>query len=592
MTASTDRTTISAPSLLQAETSLVDARIGFQNGFVFELFDAAPGAGIIATHVLVLNPSGYTLGEPFQAALTPTEDNSIVAEEVGTIMRDITLEGTFGLAKKRVTSFAGAQGGGAELSGSEHFMKLRNLFREYSRLKKDHTRSENIRMHFHALRDDDHFIVVPKMFETPRDAKGNRVHYEYRIQLTVVGTVDGSTLRPRADESDFSDALRDINESFHDMRGYFSDITASISKARRYVGTINTVMRQGAVLINSVGNVVRGASSFIEGSILGFVSTIEEYERTSLRLADSIVAFQAGTDDLFGVERAIRRLEAAGDRIAAYPEKFAPPTGSGVAAAYDGERRLTQRDVRERTAGANVGSRTRVALGSESRAGLDLSVYTGRLTVMVTRTDTVEGLAARYGVEPEAIIIINDLRPPYIAEGGGPGILAPGDEMLIPVIGGAALTASPSNAFYRTPDDLLYGVDLMIDPTTFEREGLFEIQIDAAHGATDASLIRGVQNVVQGTRITIETERGSTTFLPQVGILRNVGVRGTLQHMLLAALRLREAVLSDPRIERIASSRIVLEADVLTQEITPVVRGRTAAPTIAIPFGRASGGGA
>jgi len=101
-----------------------------------------------------------------------------------------------------------------------------------------------------------------------------------------------------------------------------------------------------------------------------------------------------------------------------------------------------------------------------------------------------------------------------------------------------------------------------------------------------------VQNVVQGSRITIETERGSTTFLPFVGILRNVGVKGTLQHMLLAALRLREAVLADPRIERIDSSRIVLDADVLTQEITPIVRGRTDAPTIAIPFGRASGGGA
>lgn len=589
-----ERMTISAPSLLQGETSLVDARIGFANGFVFELFDAAPGAGVIETHVLVLNPTSYSLSEPFQSVLTPAEDDTIVLEEVGIITREINLEGTFGLNKKRVTQFDGAQGGGAELSGSEHFLSLRNLFRRYSTLKKDPARANDIRMHFHALRDDDHYVVVPRQFETPRDAKGSRVHYEYRIQMTAVATIDGSTLRPRVeDPAEFDNALRDVNEAFHDARGFFSDIAAAVGDVRRYVGNINNVLRNGAQIINAVGNVVSGATSAIEGTVLGFVSTVEEYARTAERLSDAINNLDPTRNGMFGIERAIARFESAGNRIAAYPDRFAPPIGSTITPAYAGERRLLRRDVRDRTAGASVGSRTRVALGSEGSAGLDLARYTSTRTVPVSRTDTIDGLAARYDVDPEVIVIVNDLRPPYIAEGGGPGILAPGDEILIPTIGGgSALAASPSGSYYRSPDDLLYGVDFAIDETTFEREGLFDIKVDATHGSFDADLVRGIANVVQGTRITIETERGSTTFLPDVGILRNVGVKGTLQHMLLAALRLREAILLDPRIERIESARIVLDGDVLTQEITPLVRSKRTGPLISIPFGRASGGGA
>jgi hypothetical protein len=58
----------------------------------------------------------------------------------------------------------------------------------------------------------------------------------------------------------------------------------------------------------------------------------------------------------------------------------------------------------------------------------------------------------------------------------------------------------------------------------------------------------------------------------------------------LAALNLREAILSDSRIEGIAESEIVLDGDVLSQEITPIITGQRSDVTLVLPFGRASGG--
>jgi hypothetical protein len=99
-----------------------------------------------------------------------------------------------------------------------------------------------------------------------------------------------------------------------------------------------------------------------------------------------------------------------------------------------------------------------------------------------------------------------------------------------------------------------------------------------------------VANVVQGTEITINTERGTTQFIPTLGIRRNVGTKGTIQHVLLASTVLREALLSDPRVSGIESSRVVLDGDQLSQEITPIISGQRPGATLVLPFGRASSG--
>ena len=524
--------------------------------------------------------------------LTPTEGDTVVAEEYGTIIADIRLEGTFGIEQKRVSQFEGAVNGGDHIDGNQHFSYLRTLFREYSRRKKDPTLGPNTQLVFHSLREDDHFIVVPKQFSTPRSAGTNRIHYEYKIQLAAVGQADdvrAPTVSQDAGDA-FNDALETISRGLNDARGAFNDVTSNLSTLRRRLGNIQAVMTQAAGLITAVGNAVSGLAQTIEyplklaATVAGQVGTAAD--DLAVTLADSTVGTIAeGARDL-------RRLEAAINLITSFPDRFVDVATDRFTEIYAGERRLTQRDVDEGTAGARPGSRTRVSYGTEAQAGFDLGDYNSVASVTVERTTTLAGLAARYAVPPELIVILNDLRPPYFAEGGGPGVLGPGDSVLIPSF--ATTSASPAlapvNTGYLTPEEVLYGRDLALDEKVFKDEGLFEIKVATTHGSFDAEIVGGVRNVVQGTRITVETERGTTIFIPDLGISRSVGKKGTINAVVIANLRLREAMLFDPRIDRILQQIVRLDADVLLQDVTVQLVGARSGVTFVRPFGRASGG--
>jgi len=577
-----------------SEASISELREGYRQGYVFELLDITSPNTPIEVHVLVLNPTSYTLGEPFQADLTPGQGDEVVAEETGIITREIRLEGTFGLSPKTARGFQGAQGAGQAMTGTEHFNKLRNLFRRYSALKKDPAKAPNIRLIFHALRDDDHFVVVPRQFETPRDAQ-SRVHYKYRITMTAVAEATVSGLRRTAAPTDgFDNAVRDINEAFNDARAAFAEVTANIGEIKRKVGNIQTVMVQAASVLNAVGNFVRGAAGLINYPLQLVATTTDMLTRAGDDLIDAVATSNFGV--LTENARSIRRLEAAIDRIALYDDRFMQVGAEQIAELFQGERRVRTSDVDSSgggsapgAGGATVGSRTRAALGSDGRlAGLDVASGRGYEIHEVRRTDTLDSIASRYGTTPEAVALINNLLAPYIVPGGGPGLAGEGDRLLVPAAAPRSGSAGRGAVDYLTPEEALYGVDFALTP--HEHGELFDLRVEEVRGGYDAELVGGIANVVQGTEITINTELGTTQFIPDLGIRRNVGVKGTAQHVLLSAIVLREGILADPRITGIESSRVVLDGDVLTQEVTPVVRGRRPGATLVLPFGRASSG--
>lgn len=594
------RVNLRASSLQSGEVPLTDVREGFTSSFVLEMIDTARQQQRIETYVFVLNPTQYNLSEPFAKALTPTEDDTVVAEENGIILREITIEGTTALKARAATGFLGSQGGGKSLTGNQHFRALRDFFRRYSDLKKDPERSHHVQMIFHSLRDDDHFVVVPDRFETPRDARSTRVHFNYRITLQVIGESDRNAPTLSSPGGfDLNNALRDVAQFYADARGAFATATKGLSAIQRYVGNINAIMGQTAGLINQVGKTVSGAQSLINAPLTQFAAGFDQLAAAGDSLADqtaSIVQAVRTEDASILFEdsiRAITRIEQAGNRIAAYPERFLAPTNEDVATAFGGPLRATNRDAREGTAGADAGLREEVAFGSARDAGLDLSGFVGSRRIPVDGSDTIESIATEYGVDPEVLVVINDLQPPFITRGGGPGVLAPGDTMLVPLrVGGPGTGARRGGTGYATPDDLLFGVDIAIDVAKFDRTGKFDLLVDEVHDAQDAQLVRGVENVVQGTRISVESEYGATTHVPEIGVKRSVGTRGTIPHMLMASIRLREAMVQDPRIEGIESFTVVLDGDVLTQEISPRIVGRAAGPLFTVPFGTAAGEGA
>jgi hypothetical protein len=323
-----------------ATAPLSDVRVGFRSAYVFELQDLRQPTPI-AVHVLALNPRRYTLSEPFQSTLTPTEANTVVAEENGLIIRELTLEGTLGLSTKRGPAFGGDQG---VLSGNEHFMHLRNLFRRYSRLKKRPQDSAHVRMVFHSLKDDDHFVVVPRTFDSPRDARTTRMHYDYLINLAVIADADNSLTPLELDEGFdfFAGELAAVAGFFNDARAAFAEVTAQLDTVRRKVANIQSVLIQAAGFINAVGNAFQAAENLIVYPLQLAASTLEAVDN-----AADVLAEAATTPDSieFRMVRELRRMSTALDKIKANSSLFGPSPLVGAARAYDGERRLTAADL-------------------------------------------------------------------------------------------------------------------------------------------------------------------------------------------------------------------------------------------------------
>jgi hypothetical protein len=597
-----------------ADALLGDLGPAFKAGFVFDLVDARI-AKPIETIVLVVNPTRYEITEPFQAELTPTEDNTVVTEETGIIVREIMLEGTFGLIKRsmqgsRESLLNIVDRDGTKVSGTTHFLRLRDLFRKYSDLKKDAAKSPYISMVLHVMKDDDHFIVVPREFTSPRDQR-NRVHRIYRMRLTAIGKIEGK--KPKPKDKGFFDAVADVSKALNDCRAAFVDLTAAAARIKGRLNFINVLLDQAAAIMTAMGNFVRGVKSAL---ILAPIHYVTQAANAFETMADEWV-FLNGSDKVQNdeftrdVDNALREMSRAFDRVATHPNAFATAGthvagvnavavagGVGVSGSaltlYDADTRLTRDDTDDLVAGATLGTRTRNRQGSGRDAGLDITRALGVRRWLVTRTDSLDSISNEVGTEPESIIMLNDLRYPYISEGGGPGIAKPGDSILVPSPTGspeAEAAGSPSQDNYFTPDDVLFGADLAIDTKRLEDDDVLEIKVDALHGYEDAELVRGLPNVVQGVTIILNTEFAATTAVPDVGLRSAVGEKGTLERVLTASVRLREGLLADDRIVSIESMSVVLDADVLSQEVTPVlIDGRPI--SLSIPFGKASGAGA
>ncbi|MCZ6868119.1 MAG: hypothetical protein O7G84_01285 [Gammaproteobacteria bacterium] len=562
----------------------------FRKGFVFEIIDTLDdkaGKEALMTKSLVLNPRVYTISEPFVSTLTPSEDDTIVTEENGILIREIVLEGTTGITNKTEDALSRGSTIGTNASGIEHFHELRDMFRRYGELKKDPLRSSRIRMIFHNVKEDDHFVVVPRMFETPRDAKSNRFHLNYRITLAAIQPYPPPP--PQLDFlgllGGFGQAIKDITSSVNTARANLVELIDAVDILRDRIRNPDQFFVDTALCTNASHDLIDGVTVTIALSQEFFAATNDLLEEVQEDLENDIDS--PPTEDEFRLARLIKSTRAQMEQIQQHTEQFSPPLGDDIAAPFAGDRNLTNADLRDNTAGASKGTRTRLALGSARRSGLDLGAFNSSRLGSIAAGDTIDGIATRENVPREVLIAINDLRFPYIARGGGPGTLEPGATILIPVLAAGQSTNTTPSGVYLTPEEILYGVDLALDPDLAEA-GIFDVLVDTTHGSLDAQQVKGVNNATQGIQIIVSTERGATDFISDLGIKRTPGVKGTVANMLVASMYLREAILSDPRVELIQSTRITLAGDVLSQEISPQLIGDRDGVTVVVPFGKAA----
>jgi len=584
-----------APVFRQPQARNIPSR--FNLTYAFELVAVGSnGGGANRVVNLPMQPNRYEVDEQPGQIITPTV-GGVSVEESGFILRSCTVAGTCGLAPKRGWS-AGTpsdSGGLIYADGNSLWRELRSLFRLYAhfRANPDKAPAKYV-MAFHDFVNDDHWIVVPQSFRSPRDASAWRLHYPYEITFTAVADYDNTT------KNLFDDGiLGEIKGFFAKARAVINAITGYVEDARAFVGAVNSAI-SGAIIgtINAVTGLLAAANDLKNG-IKDFINLPKRIAAAIQDLVDQwhqlvedqeaadpwSPASQVASERLANLEVAGRMADALDGLLAADVwQKSWRETAAEQSSLQTGEAALTRAELaavanrgqagapsaaaaRALTARATPGSASRLT-GPGRRQGRAQRAYTGQREYVVRSGDTLLGIAVREVGNPDAWMDIRDanaLKYPYITPLGLPGTVRAGDRIMIPTVGSAAPVVGSRGIDGQEPtEDQILGVDCLLT-------GDGEWVVDPT--GTDVQRVRGAACYEQDLRIKFDTQLGTNLLYPHVGILAPIGQQNGRGVPQAVALSVRTVVVQDPRTASIGPLAVRDTGDGVAVEITAFPRG-------------------
>lgn len=152
--------------------------------------------------------------------------------------------------------------------------------------------------------------------------------------------------------------------------------------------------------------------------------------------------------------------------------------------------------------------------------------------------DTIKRIALRELGDASkwvSLVILNELKPPYIAETASAGVLGFGDAVKIP--------SSSSYVDSNTNPVAVFGADVLLDRG--------KLRVDGG----DLSVVSGIKNFTQAMALHIDVRKRELAFHPEFGcFIRSVvgNVNGPTAGQ-LAALYVKSALLEDSRVDSVPS---------------------------------------
>lgn len=205
-----------------------------------------------------------------------------------------------------------------------------------------------------------------------------------------------------------------------------------------------------------------------------------------------------------------------------------------------------------------------------SNQHVNVAMPQSAIEIIIPFDTTLEDLAGKYLGTPERwidIAVLNDLKPPYIQEGSiDLRVKNPGDKLLIPSSQQPFKFDIPVTKDYPithnlSPAEKNLGVDLKLSA-----------EFDLVFTNTgDYALIAGPQNAGQAVIIKLSIEKGSLKYHTDIGASLSIG-----EKMVNAdAVRdeVTEAILKDPRFEKINNIAINITGNTIEMRIDLKVRG-------------------
>jgi hypothetical protein len=577
------------------------------------------GGGNFAEFFFRVPPKVHEMDEPFATTIVPTQNGGKYVESHGSILKNVRVSGTTGLRpnKRGPTTIpllgittealsnlipgdftAERKLPEGEVTGFDDIIFLRNLFRLYSDRKADDTLAGRTIMVWRNAKDLDYWIVEPVGFKLTQSSS-NPMTYEYNIQLRTLARFEFN-LRP------VDDPLQDILA----RRRFLARLQEYAFNLQRVVLSIaNGIDRLDGIGVFAVNTLLGPAVSLARG-ILAIKESISKFGSRTVHAAQTLLDnLSDALQKIAGVTEQTNLLTpTAPDIVIQYPNLQAPDE-PGVTVRFPLQdplvrdlRRLqvtTTRILTEKTLQDTVAARAsqqrdrfvrKYALPTDARLGRGTPYTAGSSTflgnsppptsvieVIVRKNETVRDIAQRCLGDRgrwHELVVLNDLRAPYISDTESVGVLVPGDVILCPAEGPIGFDASQININNTTTKDMdnqdesrtgpvqrAYGRDLRLRTVTVATDVDLTDLVVGQDG--DLSTITGIPNVNQAVKLKFATEQGELTTHQFYGSQFPLGSKATSTAFTTFELNVRNTLTSDTRVDSIEDLTMTLVEDIV-----------------------------
>jgi len=502
---------------------------------------------------LQINPQELSQDEIFAIEVTPTF-RGVIVEHHGQILKDIVISGTTGkspLAREGgVVRATGRPVVASGHSGYEEFHEFRSYIRAYVEAKRvDKKDGGELRLVFNNFKDNEFLFVEPQKFTMKRTAQKS-ILYEYNLQLKAIG-VAGAPNKANDDGYGLIGSVIDVINIATDLISQAGSIVAaSAGIIRRFEqDLVNTILGPLNALETALNTAkVQGKSSF-------------EYTRRSLE------SFKTTINGVVN-----NMADGLGRDMTAYNDVAnRTPTLVGVSG-----RESTFQELRAFNGLQKAKRGLSILLSEDSLFAKDMSeanaeiedIFNGKISlpapnstrsVIIDGQDNIQILSARELGDInrfKEIVILNNLKPPYIDPAGGEGVLRPGERILVPQSSEQESTGVKRNKEYEitrflSESEKNLGVDIMLD----KNNDL------AVSNTNDLDLIAGVPNFSQALLIIISLEPGDLKRHPEIGLGIETGTKITTKKLADSRRRFISSLASDLRVSSVPFIELIQDGN-------------------------------
>lgn len=569
------------------------------SGNVIEAEDLDPKKrSNLAEYFFTLPPKTYEISEPATTQIVYTQNGGKFVESHGSLTKEIRLSGTTGLRPNKsspshvnllssVENFLDQVNPASifasnsipldkEATGFDDIVFLRNIFRKYFDIKHGSTAASHTLFLFRNAKDDDYWVVEPTEFRLSQSAS-SPLTYEYNISLKTLSKFDYQLNVPddplakmRAQTTTltrFRNYVRHLSNAFHIINFEFQKLQGRISFS---IDTVKNPLLGVISGLSAMKSTYDSLPMFIRHDVDQLSAALRQLqdeladwtltlERRSQPTVDANNVDFKRLVDVTLLRRTVNRLRVTCAKLQTEQSLRinAGPQYDYRRARYESRYDRTEDPAGPRAEPATGGSST--FLGHQRGAGV---VAVGRVGADENIRDVSARLLGDRG-SWHTLVVLNDLKPPYISPFGGQNLLKPGDSILYPAAEGASTSQTTGKASTEEGENPLYavfGVDVRLVPAPGSESGIYTFALSPSG---DLDLVSGLDNLKQGVILKFITEKGNLTVHPRYGAQFAIGTKSTPDSFNTFRIDTQSTILSDTRIRAVHNLNFLVKEDKL-----------------------------